>query len=343
MLIVRPGGSKAETEQLKQILAAGEQAAGLTRQLLAFSRKQVIAPRNVDLNDIIGRMLEILKRVMGEDISISAVLDPELGTVLVDPDQMNQVIMNLSINARDAMPRGGKLVLETQNAEVGPDYAIEHPELVPGRYVVMTATDSGSGIDEATSRLIFDPFFTTKEVGKGTGLGLATVHGIVRQSGGWIWVYSEPAKGTSFKVYLPRSVSSAVVDAPQAEPLAERIGGESILVVEDAEGVRGLMVSVLRDRGYSVLTAANANEALRVARNAERIDLLLTDVVMPGITGPKLAEKMRSLKPGLRVLYTSGYTENVVVHRGVLKPGFHYLAKPFTPESLASKVNEVLS
>ena len=343
MLIARARTSDPVVEKLNQILKAGERAARLTQQLLAFSRKQVIVPRNVDLNVAIIETLEMLHRVMGEDITISTVLDPELGTVLVDPDQMNQVIMNLAVNARDAIPHGGKLLLETQNVALGTDYVSIHPEVIPGRYVLMAVTDTGIGMDNATMQCIFEPFFTTKRTGKGTGLGLATVHGIVRQSGGWVWVYSEPGKGTTFKIYLPRTDARPEAAQSEVAPALMRMEGRTILVVEDEDEVRLLMLDVLRGQGYRVLPAVSGEDAMRVAEEySGSIDLLLTDVVLPGITGPQLAERLRPLREGFKVLYTSGYTENVVVHHGVLKPGFRYLPKPFTPEGLALKVHDIL-
>jgi PAS domain S-box-containing protein len=344
MLIKHTPPSDPNVEDLTEILKAGQRAAGLTQQLLAFSRRQVIAPRHVDLNASVAEMLEMLRRVMREDVSVETALDPALGTVLVDPDQIHQVIMNLAINGRDAMPHGGKLLLETQNVELGPGYVNEHPEVVPGRYVLLAVTDTGTGIDPAALQSIFEPFFTTKEKGHGTGLGLATVHGIVRQSSGWIWAYSEPGKGTTFKIYFPRTEappdSAATTEA--AAPLT-RLAGRTILVVEDQNEVRLLMQDVLDEQGYHVLTAGSAEDAMRIAvEYSGSIDLLLTDVVLPGMTGPQLAECLRPLKAGLRVLYTSGYTENVVVHRGVLEAGFQYLPKPFSPEALALKVHEIL-
>jgi len=344
ILIGRAAPSDPAVGKLNQILEAGQQAAALTQQLLAFSRKQVIASRPVDLNAAIGRILEILQRVMGEDVSITTALDPALGTVLADPDQMNQVIMNLAVNARDAMPHGGALLLETKNVELGPDYVREHPALIPGRYVLMTVTDSGAGMDAATMQSIFEPFFTTKEVGRGTGLGLATVHGIVRQNGGWIRVYSQPGNGTTFKIHLPRTDARPDALTPQVTAHLRRMEGGTILVVEDEDSVRLLMQEVLLGHGYRVLVAANGEEAMRIAgKSASSLDLLLTDVVLAGMTGPQLADLVRPLKPGLKTLYTSGYTENVVVRRGVLEPGFHYLPKPFTPDGLARKVHDVLS
>jgi len=343
MLVRRSRPDDPAAAKLQEISKAGQKAAGLTQQLLAFSRKQLIAPQVVDLNAVVEEMLEMLGSMMGEDISIAAIPGRALGTVSVDPGQMHQVIMNLAVNARDAMPAGGKLLIETRNVDLGADCAGQHPEVKPGAYVLLAVTDTGTGMDAVTLRSIFEPFFTTKGKRRGTGLGLATVHGIVRQNGGWIWVYSEPDQGTTFKIYFPRQ------DAPpetavseKAAPQSRQAAGQTILVVEDQAAVRFLMRDVLREKGYRLLEAINGEEALRVASGAGGIDLLLIDMVLPDMNGPQVAERIESLKSGIKVLYTSGYTESALVHRGALKPGFQYLAKPFSPESLALKVRDIL-
>ena len=343
MLINRGSSSDPILRQLQEIQKAGLRAAALTQQLLAFSRKQVIAPRQIDLNSVVRDIVGMLRPMVGEDIRIATVLDPELGTALVDPDQMHQVIMNLAANARDAMPHGGEFRLETRNVEFEPADAADHPEMPPGPYVLLAVSDTGTGMDASTLQSVFEPFFTTKERGRGTGLGLATVHGIVRQSDGWIQVYSQPGKGTTFQIYLPRT--GAQPDEPPAEAVpAQKIppmeGTGTILVVEDQEVVRGLTVRVLAELGYRLLDAPNAEAALRIARESGPIDLLITDVVMPGLTGPQLAERMLGMEPRLKVLYTSGHAQNVL--RGVLKPGIQYLSKPFSPDGLAAKVREML-
>jgi PAS domain S-box-containing protein len=343
LLISRCSPVDPMLRQLQEIQKAGTRAAALTQQLLAFSRKQVIAPRAVDLNSVIHDIAGMLRAMLGEETSITTSLAPQLGTVLVDPDQMHQVIMNLAANARDAMPHGGEFRMETRNVQLGPADAAEHPEMPPGQYVLLAITDTGIGIDANILQSIFEPFFTTKERGRGTGLGLATVHGIVRQSDGWIQVHSKPGKGTTFQIYLPRTGGQP--DVPEAEaaqpPKIRPVeGAETILVVEDQDVVRGLTVRLLAELGYRLLDAPNAEAALRVAGESGPIDLLITDVVMPGMTGPQLSERLLGLEPKMKVLYTSGHAQNVL--RGVLKPGFEYLAKPFSPDGLTAKVRDML-
>ena len=345
MLVRRGKLPEAVLEDLTEIHKAGQRAAALTQQLLAFSRRQAIAPRPIDLNESVREMLDMLQRLMGEDVSIETTFDPWLSAALLDPDQIHQVIMNLAVNARDAMPHGGKLRIETRTANVGPEVREAHPEVAPGKYVSLVVADTGAGMDPATLRSIFEPFFTTKGKGEGTGLGLATVHGIVRQSNGWIWASSEPGKGARFTMYFP-AIEAKVREAPAevaASPAPSPAGGQTVLVVEDQGEVRALMQEVLEQQGYRVLTAGSGEAALAVAQeNLDSIHLLVTDVVLPGMTGPQLAETIRSLKAGLQVLYTSGYTDNVVVRRGLLDPAFQYLPKPFTPEGLVAKVCEIL-
>jgi CheY-like chemotaxis protein len=285
----------------------------------------------------------MFRRLLGEDIELVASLSPGLGKVMADPGQIHQVLMNLVVNARQAMPEGGRLVIETADVEVDSIYAAEHPDTVGGPHVVLTVTDNGAGMDEETRKHIFEPFFTTKRPNEGTGLGLATVYGIVKQSHGWIWVYSEPGNGTAFKIYLPR-LAAAAGEAPIPGAAAGRQrGSETVLVVEDQEEVRGLAAGVLRRYGYTVLEAADGPGALALAAgHGGRIDVLLTDVVLPGINGRELAEQLAVVRPQVKVVFTSGYTQDVIAHRGVLDRDVSYIGKPYTPEGLAAKVREVL-
>jgi len=330
-------------DELLEVKKAAERAATLTRQLLAFSRKQVLQPVVLNLNHIATGIQKMLHRILGEDIDYIQVLAPDLGTVWADPGQIEQVLMNLVVNARDAMPRGGKLTLETSNVDLDEDYAARHVAAKPGAYVQLAVTDTGCGMDAGTKAQIFEPFFTTKEKGKGTGLGLSMVYGIVRQSGGNIWVYSEPGMGTTFKIYLPR-VAGAVETAPVAKAVVSHTSGtETILVVEDEEAIRDITKRILGAAGYAVLTAANANEALVVCEShANQIHLLLTDVVMPQMGGRELAERVAERRPGIKVLYMSGYTDDAIAHHGTLAPGTHFIPKPFNAADLTSKVREVL-
>jgi two-component system cell cycle sensor histidine kinase/response regulator CckA len=326
-----------------EISKASDRAAVLTRQLLAFSRKQVLQPKVLDLNSIVGEMEKLLRRLIGEDVKFRAVFSPEIGSVKADPGQIEQVIMNLAVNSRDAMPNGGTLTIETGNVVLDEEYARTHVTVPPGHYVLLAVSDSGCGMDSATQARIFEPFFTTKEQGKGTGLGLSTVYGIVKQSGGSIWVYSEPGRGTTFKVYLPR-----VDEVPTTEvrrEIKETIkGSETILLAEDEEMVRELSNEVLVAYGYKVLEAANGGAALLICERYEgEIDLLLTDVVMPEMSGPELAQRLKQLRPNMKVLYMSGYTDNAIVHQGVLDEGANFIQKPFAPVSLAEKVHSVLT
>lgn len=328
--------------QLLEIKKAGERAATLTRQLLAFSRKQIIEPVVLDLNALVADMSKLLHRLIGEDIKLVTVLSPSLGRVKADPGQLEQVVMNLAVNARDAMPNGGKLTIETANMELDEEYAHKHVTVVPGPYVLLAVSDTGVGMDEATKSRIFEPFFTTKEDGKGTGLGLATVYGIVKQSGGSIWVYSEPGRGTSFKIYLPL-VSMPVSPPRNAEALHAPGGQETVLVVEDAEAMRKMTCDFLLSRGYTVLEAKDGPEAIGLAASHPgQIHLLVTDLVMPGMNGRELAEQLCATYENLRVLYISGYTGDAVVRLGILDGAAAFLQKPFTLHSLASKVREVL-
>jgi two-component system cell cycle sensor histidine kinase/response regulator CckA len=327
---------------IEEIEEAARRAAVLTRQLLAFARRQAAEPRALDLNAVTLAMDKMLRRLIGEDVELVTLLAENLGVVWADPGHVEQVLVNLAVNARDAMPGGGKLTIETSNLTLDAEYAARHVGVAPGEYVLLAVSDSGHGMAPEILEHVFEPFFTTKELGRGTGLGLSTCYGIVKQSGGWIWVYSEPGQGTSFKIYLPRIQAEAEAFAPAA-PAALRGGSETILLVEDDAKVRDIALRSLRERGYRVLEAANGGEALRAAENqSEPIALLLTDVVMPQMGGRELAARVRALRPQIKVLYTSGYTEQAIVHREVLGRGIAFLPKPFDPTSLARKVREVL-
>ncbi|HEX7333551.1 MAG TPA: ATP-binding protein [Pyrinomonadaceae bacterium] len=329
---------------LEEITKASERAASLTRQLLAFSRKQVMQPKVFDLNTVVTDLEKMLRRMIGEDIELRVSPGPDLGNIKADPVQLEQVIMNMVVNARDAMPKGGKLSIETSNVYLDESYARDHVSVVPGDYVMLAISDTGCGMDEETRLRIFEPFFTTKESGKGTGLGLSMVYGIVRQSGGNIWVYSEEGRGTTFKIYFPRVTAEAEEYKRAAQTGNVPKGSETILLVEDAEWVRKLARQVLETAGYRVLEAASAETAIKVCEkiNGDKIDLLLTDVVMPGMSGNDMSKVLLKKQPGMPVLYMSGYTDDAIVQHGVLEPGINFLQKPFSPGALAAKVREVL-
>ena len=329
---------------LEEITRASERAASLTRQLLAFSRKQVMQPKVFDLNTVVTDLEKMLRRMIGEDIELRVSSGTDLGNIKADPVQLEQVIMNMVVNARDAMPKGGKLSIETSNIYLDESYAREHVSVVPGDYVMLAISDTGCGMDEDTRLRIFEPFFTTKESGKGTGLGLSMVYGIVRQSGGNIWVYSEEGRGTTFKIYFPRVTAEAEEYKRVAQTSDVPMGSETILLVEDADLVRKLARRVLETAGYRVLEAGSAEAAIRLCEkiNGDKIDLLLTDVVMPGMSGNDMSKVLLTKQPGMPVLYMSGYTDDAIVQHGVLEAGINFLQKPFTPGALAMKVREVL-
>ena len=329
--------------RIEQIKKAGDRAAALTRQLLAFSRKQILHPEVLDLNQIVVELNKMLQRLIGEDVDLYMGLSVDLGKIKADPNQLEQVLMNLCLNARDAMPKGGKLTIETSNAHLGEELASRYVSISAGPYVMLAVSDTGCGMDAETQARIFEPFFTTKEVGKGTGLGLATVYGIVKQSGGSIWVYSEVGRGTTFKIYLPRAdapVERVAVDADRFE-LSK--GDETVLLVEDEDVVREMATEILRASGYHVLEATHGDEALSLAEQyAGEIHLMLTDVVMPQMGGRELADQLTPLRRDMKVLYMSGYTDDAIVHHGVLEVGTAFIAKPFSVDALSRKVREVL-
>ncbi len=342
LLLEDLGATDPRRGDAQEVRKAADRAAALTRQLLAFSRQQVLQPRVLDLNALVTELEKMLHRVLGEDIDFATRLAPALGAVKADPGQLEQVIMNLAVNARDAMPRGGKLTIETGDADFDEGYARAHFPATPGRYVMLAVTDTGVGMTPDVQAHLFEPFFTTKEKGQGTGLGLAMVYGIVKQSGGFIWVYSEPGHGTAVKIYLPH-VAEAAQPPTAATPAAAKRGTETVLLAEDEAPVRAVARQVLERHGYTVLEAPSAEAALDVARHySGAIHLLLTDVVMPGMSGHDLAKRLAALRPEVRVVYMSGYTDDAITRHGVLEPGLAFVQKPFTPDAIARKVREVL-
>jgi len=327
---------------LGEIRRAAARAAALTRQLLAFSRKQVLQPEVVSPNDEVRELELMLRRLLGETVELHTALASDAGRVLVDRNQLHQVLVNLLVNARDAMPHGGKLLVETKNRELDDAYAQVHPGARPGAYVMIAVSDTGIGMDESVRSRIFEPFFTTKERGKGTGLGLSMVYGVVKQSGGYIWVYSEPGQGSTFKLFLPR-VDSAPDPREAAEAGREVLAGtEAVLVAEDEEVVRALVVRLLELRGYRVFAADGGAAALAAAAKTSDLHLLITDVAMPDMSGRDLADELRRQRPELKVLFISGYTDESIATRGVLEPGVELLEKPFTAEALARRVRAIL-
>jgi CheY-like chemotaxis protein len=342
LLLADLGEGDPHRADLEEIVKAGRRAADLTRQLLMFSRQQVLEPKVLDLNAVVGNLERMLTRVLGADVELVFLPSKDLGRVRADPGSLEQVLMNLVVNARDAMPTGGKLTIETTNVIVDEEYARMHAGARPGPHVMLAVTDTGVGMDQATCARIFEPFFTTKDKSKGTGLGLSTVFGIVQQSNGTIWVYSEPGNGTTFKIYLPCVDDKLDSTTSRALPATQR-GTETILVVDDDDQVRIAASSILRRNGYTVIDAHNAGEALlHSERHTGRIHLLLTDVVMPQMSGPELARRLASGRPDMKVLCMSGYTDDSIVRHGILQSQVAYLQKPVTPRSLAQRVREVL-
>jgi len=343
LLAAELGSNVRQLEDLDEIRKAARRAAALTRQLLAFSRKQVLEPRIIDVNSVVLNLDKMLRSLISENIELKTDLAVNLGAARADPNQIEQVIMNLAINARDAMPDGGTVTIETGNVTLDDAYAGQHVSVIPGEYVMLAVSDTGCGMDVKTQSRIFEPFFTTKPAGRGTGLGLSTVYGIVKQTGGNIWLYSEPGKGTTFKVYLP-AIAALPEDIGKVAPAeAPRRGAGTVLVVEDDEQLRRLTHRALDAQGYTVLVADRGGTALDIARRHKgEIDLLLTDVIMPDTNGRKLAETIRAARPGMRVLYMSGYPDGAIASHGMLEPGVAYLAKPFTTEAITRRVREVL-
>jgi len=329
-------------EDIEEIKNSAERAASLTRQLLIFSRNQITQPIILDLNEEISNMENMLRRVLREDIELNIILEPELRSVKMDPLQVEQVIMNLVDNAKDAMPDGGKLTIETANVRLDSKYFLDHEvKKRPGNYVMLSISDDGIGMDKDIQAKIFDPFFTTKE--GGTGLGLSTVYGIIKQNGGYIWVYSEPKKGTTFKIYFPEVKEEVKLVEDKDMVKDSLLGSETVLVTEDEDAVRNLAIRILRRFGYKVLEACDGEDALRLSSEyKDPIDLLLTDVVMPGIDGKELAERMKNQRPGIKVLYMSGYTDSAIIRHGILEEKMNFLQKPFDPKTLARKVREVI-
>ena len=329
-----------------EIRRAGEKAAVLTRQLLAFSRRQVLEPRVIDLNAVVDSMQRMLSRTIGEDVSLATILSEGTCRVRADPGQIEQAILNLVVNARDAMPRGGRLTIETSRIDAGDVDSSDRLPMAPGSYCVVAVTDTGSGMSAEVKSRLFEPFFTTKEIGKGTGLGLSTTYGIVKQSGGYIWCSSEPDHGTRFEIYLPRVEQALPLREAELEPAVAGTprNDEKILLVEDEPEVRNLVLKLLQMQGYDVVAAGGPDEALEILRKrTERIDLMITDVVMPGMSGRQLADRLKTTHPEIKVLFVSGFTDDAIVHHGMLLPGTAFLQKPFTPAALHAKVRDVLT
>jgi two-component system cell cycle sensor histidine kinase/response regulator CckA len=329
---------------LNEIKKATQSAVSLTSQLLAFSRKQLIEPRVLSLNHLISSFQKMLQRLIGEDIELRTLMSEKLASVKIDPGQFEQILVNLAVNARDAMPDGGKLIIETTNVDLDEDYHSAHLYVKPGRHVMLAVSDTGCGMSEEVKAHLFEPFYTTKEKGRGTGLGLATIYGAVKQSGGSIEVYSEQGKGTVFKIYLP-----AIEEIPQkleiAKPISSSMlkGEETILLVEDERIVRELAAKMLKRLNYNILPASNGTEALEIAKNYSGIiDLLITDVVMPGMNGRQLAERLLKIRPDIKVLFTSGYTENAIAHHGIIEKDLSFIGKPYSTRELAQKIRQLL-
>ncbi len=331
---------RADIEEIKK---AGQRAASLTRQLLAFSRRQVLSPELVSLGDVVSNIKEMLKRLIGETIELVVTSGTDLRRVKADPGQIEQIIMNLALNARDAMPDGGKLLIETDNIDLDATYCGQWSDVRPGPHVVLAVSDTGTGMDAETQQHIFEPFFTTKELGRGTGLGLSMVYGIVQQSGGSVRVYSEPGCGATFRILLPEAKEDAALHKPQKSPDRTQPGFETVLIAEDEDMVRTLTRRILESHGYRVLEARNGKEALEIAeRHVGPLHLLLTDVVMPKMSGKELAQHLQKSRPETKVLYMSGYSENLVSHQGILDAGVALIEKPFAEESLLQRVRAIL-
>jgi PAS domain S-box-containing protein len=329
---------------IEEIQKAGDRAALLTRQLLAFSRKQVLQPKVLDLNTVVAGTEKLLRRLIGEHIELLVVLSPALGLVKADAGQLEQIIMNLAVNARDAMPAGGQLTIETSNVELSEEYVAQHPSTRPGPYVMLAVTDTGCGMDVKTKAHMFEPFFTTKEIGKGTGLGLSTVYGIVKQTGGSIWVSSDLGIGTAFKIYLPAVNALLEIVSPNDKVEKVASGSQTILIVEDDAALLQVIHQSLEAVGYMILAAHSPAEAIRISESYPGpIHLMVADVIMPGMNGTQLATHLSAPRPEMKVLYVSGYTDDTIVRHGVLEPGLAFLQKPFSPKTLARKVGEVLA
>jgi nitrogen-specific signal transduction histidine kinase/ActR/RegA family two-component response regulator len=343
MLLDRLDVTDPDHEDVQEIAAAADRAAGLTRQLLAFSRQQVMQPRVISINAVVGDLEKMLRRLIGEDVALEISLDPGVATINADPGQLEQVLMNLVVNARDAMPTGGRLSITTENARLSADSVAGALHAAVGDYVMLAVTDTGTGMTVEVQRRLFDPFFTTKDHGRGTGLGLSTVYGIVNQSGGEITVCSELGQGSTFKVFFPRFLSSAETTSHEIKPKEVPRGVETVLVVEDDSNLRELVARVLRKSGYEVHVAAGGVEAISIASDPlTLIDAVISDVVMPGMNGRELVEKLLEMRPGIACLLMSGYTDDDVLRRGVQQGETAFLQKPFTPDQLARKVREVL-
>ena len=344
ILLLHPKLEQELKKYVEQIKNSSDRASSLIQQLLAFSRRQMMQAKTFDLNKLVANIDKMLRRLIGEDIELFTVFEKDLGLIKADPGQIEQVIMNLAVNARDAMPTGGKLIIETKNIKLDQAYFENRVNGQPELYIMLCVTDTGIGMDEETKRHIFEPFFTTKEIGRGTGLGLSTVYGIVKQSGGYIWVYSEPDKGTTFKCYFPRVDDAILKQESKQEKSLMQGGRETILLVEDEFIVRNLISNILKHYGYTVIESENGEKALEVrAQCSEQpVDMLITDVVMPGISGRVLADRLQSVYPEMKVLYISGYTDDAIVRHGVLDHGIPFLQKPFAPKDLAKKVREIL-
>jgi CheY-like chemotaxis protein len=329
---------------VNQIRSAAERASSLTKQLLAFSRKQILQPRVLDLNSVVANVEPMLRRLIGEDIAIISTCGAR-GYMVADPGQLEQILVNLVVNARDAMPQGGTISVDTRNVELDENYTSEHAPVVPGRYIMLGVGDTGVGMSADTREHAFDPFFTTKEAGKGTGLGLATVYGIVKQSGGYVWIYSEQGHGTSLRIYFPEVSAAAAFQSVEYKPASKDAtrGSETILLVEDEAAVRGLASRILEKQGYRVLSAQHGREAMDIATREEgKIDLVLTDVVMPGMNGRGLVERLSGIRPRMKSLYMSGYTDDDIIRRGFIEPSKSFLQKPFTSDALLQTVRKVL-